>query len=73
MTKHAILAAIVYPMVNAVLFGFGAILVLSFFAAEAAILLPIVIVASFVLALPIAWVIAPRLSLRLSGALDPAR
>lgn len=73
MRKRAILAAIVYPMVNAVLFGFGAIVVLSFFSAQAAILLPIVIVASFVVALPISWIIAPKLSLRLSGVLRPAR
>jgi hypothetical protein len=68
MNKRAILAAVVYPMVNAVLFGFGAITVLSFFSAQAAQLLPIVIVASFVAAVPISWIIAPRLSLSLSAA-----
>ena len=67
MKKRAILAAIVYPMANAVLFGFGAAIVLSFFAGAAPILLPIVIVASFVLAAPISWMIAPRMSLALSG------
>ncbi|MHB1102929.1 MAG: hypothetical protein ACYC0C_09180 [Devosia sp.] len=67
MQKQAILAAVVYPMVNAVLFGFGAIAVPAFFAKAATTLLPIVIVASIILALPISWFIAPRMSLALSG------
>ena len=67
MNKRIILAAVVYPMANAVLFGFGATIALAFFAGAAKIILPIVIVASFVLAAPISWIIAPRMSLALSG------
>ena len=69
MSKRLILAAIVYPMANAVLFGVGAIMVLTLFDGQAKTLLPLAIGASFVLALPLAWFIAPSLSLRLSGKL----
>lgn len=60
------IAAMVYPMVNAVLFGTAAIAMLSIPALDemAATLFPIVIAASFALAAPIAWVIAPRLRAR---------
>lgn len=53
-------------MVNAVLFGVGAVTVLSVPALNdhAAILLPVVIVASLLAAPPIAWTLAPRLRLR---------
>ena len=67
MQRQLIIAAVIYPMVNAVLFGAGAVFVLSLYAAQAALLLPIVIVASFVLAAPLSWLIAPKLSLTLSG------
>lgn len=67
MRKQAIVAAVIYPMVNAVLFGFGAIAVLSLFSDQAATLLPIVIVASFIAAVPISWFMAPQLSLSLSA------
>lgn len=71
--KRLMLSAIAYPMVNAVLFGLGAIVVLSFFTAQADVWLPAVIVASFVLAVPLAWMIAPQMSLRLSGKAYPHR
>ena len=60
------IAAMVYPMVNAVLFGAGVIAMLSIPALDAIAptLFPFVIAASFVLAAPIAWVIAPRLRAR---------
>ena len=60
------IAAMVYPMVNAVLFGFAAISILSIpaLAAMASTLFLFVVPASFVLALPIAWIIAPRLRAR---------
>ena len=60
------IAAMVYPMVNAVLFGAFAIAVLSIPALNeaATTLFPIIIPASFVLALPAAWLLAPRLRLR---------
>jgi hypothetical protein len=66
MSKRLILAAIVYPMVNAVLFGAGAATVLSLDPGNLPVALVSVIVASFVAAVPISWLIAPRLSLELS-------
>jgi hypothetical protein len=53
-------------MVNAVLFGIGAIAVLSIpaLADYAKYLLPAVIVGAIVLTPPIAWKLAPRLRLR---------
>ena len=53
-------------MVNAVLFGVGAVVVLTIPAltAHAMYLLPAVIVLALVLTPPIAWMIAPRLRLR---------
>lgn len=71
MEKQLILAAVIYPIVNAVLFGAGAAVVLSFFEPRAAVLLPIVVGWSFALAAPIAWLIAPSLSLELSGKAYP--
>jgi cation transporter-like permease len=69
MHKRLMLSAVIFPMVNAVLFGFGAIAVLSFFQSSAALLLPITVVASFILALPLSWFVAPTLSIRLSHQL----
>ena len=68
MSKRFTLAAIVYPMVNAVLFGAGAAAVLSIAPENTPNLLVAVIVASFILAAPISWLIAPKLSLQLSRA-----
>ena len=60
------IAALVYLMVNAVLFGVGAVTVLSVpaLSENASTLLPPVIIAGFVLAAPISWFLAPRLRLR---------
>ena len=60
------IAMLIYGMVNAVLFGAGVIAVLSVPAwAEAwKYLIPAIIVASLVLAAPIAWVMAPWLRAR---------
>lgn len=69
MRKRLMLSAVVFPMVNAVLFGVGAVAVLSFFEAAAGDLMPAVVAASFVLAAPISWLIAPSLSIRLSHQL----
>jgi len=66
MSKRFTLAAIIYPMVNAVLFGAGAVAVLSIAPENTPTLLVAVIVASFVVAVPISWLLAPRLSLQLS-------
>lgn len=60
------LALLIYGMVNAVIFGAGAITVLSLpsLQEEWPILLPVVVVASLVLAAPLAWAIAPRMRSR---------
>jgi hypothetical protein len=60
------IAALVGMMVNAVLFGAGAVVVLSIpaLAAHAAVLLPAVVVVSLLAAPPIARAIAPRMRLR---------
>jgi len=68
MRKRLMLSAIVYPMANAVLFGFGAILVATLARYEAGTWLPIVIGLSFALAAPLSWFIAPTLSLRMAHA-----
>ena len=64
-TRVAI-AAVIYSMTNAVLFGAGIIPVLAVPALSnnAAILIPTVVVASLVLAVPLAWLLAPRLRAR---------
>lgn len=60
------LALLVYGMVNAVLFGAGAVTVLSFPSLQEQwkLLIPLVVVVSLVLAAPLAWAIAPRLRAR---------
>lgn len=63
---RAQLAALIYTMTNAVMFGAGLITVLSVpaLSAEAAYWIPAVVLASLVLAAPVAWLIAPRLRAR---------
>lgn len=60
------IAAMMYPIVNAVLFGVGVIAVLCMpsLAEHAGALIWMVVAVSLVVALPISWVIAPRLRLR---------
>ena len=64
-TKVAI-AALIYSMVNAVLFGTGLIVVLTVpaLSAHAMALVPAVVVVSLVLAIPVSWIVAPRLRAR---------
>ena len=66
MQTRNLIAAVISLPVNAVLFGAAAIVVLTVpsLRAHAAVLLPVVIVASFVLTFPVSWVIAPRLRSR---------
>lgn len=54
---------LIYGMTNAVLFGIGLILVLSIesLSKQLWIAIPIVVMASLILAWPISWLIAPRL------------
>ena len=60
------IAALIYSMTNAVIFGIGIIAVLNVSAlrVNAYFWTPVVVVASLILAAPIAWLIAPRLQTR---------
>ena len=66
MNTDLFITALVSMMTNAVLFGIGAVTVLSVpaLSEQAKYLLPVVIVASFLLAPVAAWLIAPRLRAR---------
>ena len=60
------IAALIYSMTNAVIFGAGIIAVLNLpaLSTNAYIWIPVVVVASLILAAPFAWLIAPRLQAR---------
>jgi hypothetical protein len=66
MSTRVAIAALIYPMVNAVFFGAGVIGVLSVptLSEHALTLVPASVVAGLVLAVPVSWVIAPRLRAR---------
>ena len=69
-STRARIAILIYSMTNAVLFGIGIILVLNVpsLAAHAWIGIPVVVLLSLVLAVPVAWRIAPlRVPRRRSG------
>lgn len=59
-------AALIYCMVNAVVFGIGLISALSIpaMAPYATFWIPAVVVASFVISAPLAWLIAPWMMMR---------
>jgi hypothetical protein len=65
-TTRAQIAALIYLMTNGVLFGAGVILVLTLpaLSANSGFWISAVVAASFILALPIAWWMAPRLRAR---------
>ena len=75
------ITALVFMMVQAVLFGVGVVLVLATPLSELAMtLMPWVVGVSTAVALPVSWLIAPRLRLRywrdrgeLPGARGPVR
>lgn len=75
MTTRWAIAALVYMMTNAVLFGIGATIVLSVptLATQAMVLMPAVVVGSFVLGAPLAWYIAPMLRSRYQRQLELRR
>ncbi|NVN87364.1 MAG: hypothetical protein HXX15_14895 [Rhodopseudomonas sp.] len=60
------IASMVFMMINAVMFGIGIVSVLSIPALSrlAFELVPAVVLASFVVSAPLAWMIAPRLRAR---------
>lgn len=66
MSNRTAIALLITMMVNAVIFGTGAVTVLSVpdLAERAAWLLPAVIAASFIIAPVIAWYIAPKMRAR---------
>jgi hypothetical protein len=66
MLTRVAIAALIYSMVNAVLFGAGLITVMTVpaLSAHATTLVPTVVVASLVLAIPLSWALAPRLRAR---------
>ncbi|MFO1111990.1 MAG: hypothetical protein U1E61_22690 [Bradyrhizobium sp.] len=59
-------AALIFMMVNAVVFGVGLVSVLltPALAQHAFFWIPVVVVTSFVLAAPVAWFIAPHMMMR---------
>jgi hypothetical protein len=59
-------AALIFSMTNAVIFGAGLITVLLIpsLAAYATEWIPVVVLGSFLLAAPVAWMLAPRLRAR---------
>jgi hypothetical protein len=60
------IAVLIYSMTNAVIFGAGIITVLNVpaLSVNAFIWIPVVVIASLILAAPFAWLIAPRLQAR---------
>ena len=60
------IAVLIYSMTNGVLFGAGLIIVLSLpaLSADIGLWISVVVGASFILAAPIAWWMAPRLRAR---------
>ena len=59
------IAALIYMNVQAVLFGIGAVSVLATPLQTVAMqLMPVVVVASSIVSLPFAWILAPRLQAR---------
>ena len=66
MSTRAYIAALISMMINAIIFGTGAIVVLTIAAlnAHAAYLLPIVVALAFIISPFIAWAMAPMLRSR---------
>ncbi len=60
------IALLVFMLTSAVTFGVGIVLVLAIpaLSAQAFVLIPVVVVTSFVIGAPLAWIIAPRLRAR---------
>ena len=59
------ITALIYMMVQGVLFGVGVVAILvSSVADRAAVLIPALVVLTGVISLPVSWFIAPRLRLR---------
>lgn len=65
--KRLIIAAVLYPVLQSLLFGASVVLVAVGLADHVGLLLPYAAIFSVVMAAPLAWEIAPLLSLELSG------
>ena len=67
---RAMVAALIFVMVNAFVFGAGLVTVLAVptLAEHASFWIPVVVLASFVLAPPLSWLIAPWMMLRFMRA-----
>lgn len=63
-------AALIFLMVNAVIFGVGIVAVLSIpaLAAQASFWIPAVVLASFLVSPPLSWILAPTMMLRFTRA-----
>lgn len=61
-------AALIYSIVNAVVFGIGMIVIMSVpaMASNAFFWIPAVVLSSFVLSAPVAWITAPGMMMRFS-------
>ena len=66
MSTRFIIAALIYMVVNSILFGFGVTIVLTIptLSANANMLMPAGVIFALFLAFPISWVLAPRLQAR---------
>ena len=65
MRTRIAIAALIWPMIQAVLFGVGVIVVLATVpAADALTAIWWMVGATFIVSAPLAWLIAPRLRLR---------
>lgn len=66
MTVRSLITIVIYMMVQAVLFGAGAVTVAATpaLAVQAQVWIPVVTIVSFLIAVPVAWLIAPRLKAR---------
>jgi cation transporter-like permease len=65
--KRLMISAVLYPVVQAVLFGGAVVVIATGFAEAAGTLIPYAVLASLILAAPLSWDIAPALSLELQG------
>jgi hypothetical protein len=67
---RARVAALIFSMVNALIFGVGMVAILSIpaLAAQASFWIPVVVLASFLLSPPLCWMLAPTMMLRFMRA-----
>jgi hypothetical protein len=63
-------AALIFSMVNAVIFGVGIVAILSIpaLAAHASFWIPAVVLASFLVSPPLSWMLAPTMMMRFMRA-----